>query len=140
MSQVVTQEQLNEMLRVSPFVSSYQFQLLAVDEQECTLSVPFNRRFERAGGVIAGSVFMTAADVAMWLAIAALMGPEELSVTANMNTTFLKSLRGEPFRCTARVLKVGRRQIYRVAECRDFNGELLTHSTLIYSRLGTNRP
>ena len=31
--------------------------------------VPFRREWERPGGIVSGIVFMTAADVAMWLAI-----------------------------------------------------------------------
>jgi acyl-coenzyme A thioesterase PaaI-like protein len=31
--------------------------------------MPFQKAIERPGGIVSGSVFMTAADLAMWLAI-----------------------------------------------------------------------
>ena len=33
---------------------------------ECTLDMPFQEAIERPGGIVSGSVFMTAADVAKW--------------------------------------------------------------------------
>jgi len=57
-------------------------------------------------------VYMTAADVAMWLAIKTKLGLDDASLTAEMKTNFLGSARQESIRCNAKVLKLGRRLIY----------------------------
>jgi urease beta subunit len=46
----------------------------------------------------------------------------------------LGSARHEPFRCTARVVKLGRRLVYGVAESVSGNGRLQTHHSLTYAR------
>ncbi len=51
-----------------------------------------------------------------------------------MKTNFLSSAREEDFRCHAKVLKLGRRLVYGVAECTTLEGKLLTHNTITYIR------
>lgn len=84
--------------------------------------------------MVAGQTFMAAADVAMWLAIITRLGPADGSVTAEMKTNFLSSARQEDFLCHAKVLKLGRRLVYGVAECTTLEGKLLTHNTITYIR------
>lgn len=130
-----TREELNQLLASSPFARVYNFQLDSFASGECTLTVPFDESLERPGGIVAGSVLMTAADVAMWLAIKTLLGPAEVSVTSEMSTTFLSSARLEDVRCTARVVKLGKRFIFGTAECTNIEGKPLTHHTMTYVRI-----
>jgi len=51
-----------------------------------------------------------------------------------MKTNFLNGEREEDILCRAKVLKLGRRLIYGVGECRHREGKLLTHSTITYIR------
>jgi uncharacterized protein (TIGR00369 family) len=115
-------------------VRCYGFQLHSFSDGECTILVPFRKELERPGGIVGGRVFMAAADVAMWLAIITRLGPHDGSVTAEMKTNFLSGAREEDILCHARVLKLGRRLIYGVGECRNIEGKLLTHSTITYIR------
>jgi len=62
------------------------------------------------------------------------LGPGDGSVTAKMKTNFLNGEREEDILCRAKVLKLGRRLIYGVGECRHREGKLLTHSTITYIR------
>jgi uncharacterized protein (TIGR00369 family) len=102
---------------------------------ECTIKAPpFHEEFERPGGTVSGPVFMAAADVATWLAIATRRGPDELWVTVDLKTSFLRAARSEPFTCTARVLRIGRQLAYAVAECVGGDGTVLTRHTAIYAR------
>jgi acyl-coenzyme A thioesterase PaaI-like protein len=77
---------------------------------------------------------MAAADVAMWLAIMTRLGATDGSVTAGMTSAFLGAARREPFRCTARIVKLGRRLVYGVAESVGAGGRLLAHHSLTYVR------
>ena len=112
----------------------YGFRVTAAGEGSCTIAFAFRAELERPGGVVAGTVFMAAADVAMWLAIKTLEGMDDPSVTSQMQTEFLRPARREGFSCTARVLSAGRRKIFGAAECLAGDGRLLAYSTLVYAR------
>ena len=129
-----SEQELALLLTEFPFTRSYGFALHGAADGRCSIDVPFREAFERPGGIVNGLVFIAAADVAMWLAIKTRLGLEDPSVTAEMKTNFLRSARKEGFRCTATVLKLGRRLIYGVAECADGGGRLLAHHTLTYIR------
>ena len=116
------------------FTRNFGFTLKSVGDGECSLNVPFQKAFERPGGIVSGQVFMAAADVAMWLAIKTKLGLNDSSVTAELKTNFLGAAEKEGFCCTARILKLGRRLIYGTVECVDISGRLLTHSTVTYIR------
>jgi uncharacterized protein (TIGR00369 family) len=126
--------ELDQLLSSVAFTRNLGLVLHAIGDGQCSLDVPFQPAFERPGGVVSGQVYMAAADVAMWLAIKTKLGMSDASLTAEMKTNFLSGARKEGFRCTAKVLKLGRRLIYGVAECVDTNGRLLTHHTVTYIR------
>jgi uncharacterized protein (TIGR00369 family) len=134
MSLACSEKELEHLLATVAFTRNFNFVLGEIGDGQCSIDVPFQPDFERPGGVVSGQVFMAAADVAMWLAIKTRLGLNDPSVTAEMKTNFLGAARREQFRCTARVLKLGRRLIYGVAECVDAKGRLLAHSTLTYIR------
>jgi len=130
----VTEEELSRILRASSFAKVYGFKLESFASGECTLVIPFRPDFERPGGIVAGPIFMAAADVAMWMAIMTHLGKDALTVTTELNTSFLSPAKEEDVHCTARVLKLGKTLIYGVAECRGLTGKLLTHHTITYIR------
>jgi uncharacterized protein (TIGR00369 family) len=135
MSLAVTAKELQTLLsHENAFTRPFGFRVESVDDGVCTLDVPFRREWERPGGTVSGIVFMTAADVAMWLAIKTKGGLADTSVTSHMQTSFLRSAKGHGFLCRATVLKVGRRTTYGVAECLTAKGVLLAHHTLTYVR------
>jgi acyl-coenzyme A thioesterase PaaI-like protein len=134
MSLAATEQELRAMMQRAVFARDSGFRLVAVSEGTCTLQVPFTPALERPGGLVGGPAFMAAADVAMWLAVLTRLGSGDGSVTAGLNTTFLGAARRVDFFCTARILKLGRRLIYGVAECVTGEGRLLTHHTVTYAR------
>jgi uncharacterized protein (TIGR00369 family) len=127
-------DELKHLLNDVAFTRNLGIVLHEIADGECSIDVAFQEEFERPGGMVSGQVFMAAADVAMWLAIKTKLGLADASVTAEMKTNFLAGARKSGFRCTAKVLKVGRRLVFGVAECVDANGQLLTHHTVTYMR------
>lgn len=130
-----SEQELVRLLSEVSFTRLYGFTLHHIADGECGIDVPFQEIFERPGGVVGGQVFMAAADAAMWLAIKTRLGLADPSVTAEMKTNFLGGARKEAFRCTAKVLKLGRRLIFGVAECVGVGGRLLAHHTVTYIRI-----
>jgi acyl-coenzyme A thioesterase PaaI-like protein len=98
--------------------------------------LPHKPSLERPGGIINGPALMAAADCAMWVAIKVRIGVENDALTSELNTAFLAPAKGEHVYCTARILKMGRRRIYGVAECHGKAGNLFSHHTITYVRPG----
>jgi uncharacterized protein (TIGR00369 family) len=127
--------ELQKLLGRSRFVGSYGLKLVAVTDAECTIAMPFRRALERPGGTVNGPAFMAAADCAAWLIIKRHIGLEHDAVTSELNTAFLNAARRETVYCTARILKLGRRIIYGIAECHDRRGKIFTHHSVTYVRI-----
>jgi uncharacterized protein (TIGR00369 family) len=136
MPMAVTEEEIRTLIGGANFVTYYNFQFHSIAKGTATILVPYRKEFERPGGVIAGPVYMAAADFAMWLAIATYTGVKETdsTVTIEMKTNFLSGARQEDFLCTAKVLKLGRRVVYGTADCSNAEGKIFTHHTLTYIR------
>jgi uncharacterized protein (TIGR00369 family) len=117
------------------FNAYYRFRVGALGTGECTIEAPYRDEFERPGGGVSGPIFMAAADVAIYLAIATRRGADERWVTVDLKTAFLRAAVREPFTCQACVLRLGRRLAYVVAECARADGALLTHHTATYAQL-----
>jgi uncharacterized protein (TIGR00369 family) len=131
----VTVEALQAILsEQSAFTRGFGFVVRAIEPGVCRLVVPFNPLFERPGGILSGQVYMTAADVALWLAIKTRKGLADPSVTVSMTTSFVSSARREPVICVARVLKFGSRISHGSAECFTEAGVLVAHHALTYMR------
>ena len=130
-----TKRQLQALLERSRFVRSYGFRMVSVDADAATIELPFRRALERPGGIVNGPALMAAADCAMWVAIKSRIGIDRDALTSELNTAFLAPAIAEPVRCTARILKLGKRSIYGVAECHSRAGKLFTHHTVTYVRL-----
>ena len=125
---------LQRLLDAAQFLRPYGFRVVAANQEKCTLELPHRTDLERPGGIINGPALMAAADCAMWLAIKARIGVENDALTSELNTAFLAPAKGQHVYCTARILKMGRRSIYGVAECHGKDGNLFSHHTLTYVR------
>ncbi len=126
-------EELERTLATAPFAEICGFVLVAIDDDSCTLRIPFRPVLERSGGIIGGPVYMAAADVSMWLAIKAQYG-DESPLTSSMVSHFVGRGRRSDVLCRATIVKAGRRLIFGVAECSSDQGALLSHHTVTYMR------
>lgn len=135
MKLAATRKQLQALLDRSRFLRSYAFRIVSLRAGACTIELPFRRTLERPGGIVNGPALMASADCAMWMAIKSVIGVEQDALTSELNTAFLHAAKNEPVRCTARILKLGRRSIFGVAECRSRGGRLFSHHTCTYVRV-----
>jgi uncharacterized protein (TIGR00369 family) len=131
----VTEDELREILEGSRFARIYDFKLDFVDYGECRLLMPFQEALERPDGIVSGPALMAVADVAMWLAIMTRLGKDAPTAPTEITTAFLSSARREDIICAAKVVRLGRSQIYGVAECRNNQGRLIAHHTINYIRI-----
>ena len=92
-------------------------------------------RHLRPGGTVSGPSMFALADVSVYLAILAMIGPKALAVTTNCSIDFMrKPTAGVDMICECRLLKLGR--VLAVGECLLFSEGLdapVARASLTYS-------
>jgi uncharacterized protein (TIGR00369 family) len=85
------------------------FTVLSASVDGVDVRLETGARHLRPGGTVSGPTMFALADVGMYLAVLAQIGPEALAVTTNVSIDFMrKPPEGARLICTARVLKLGR--------------------------------
>jgi uncharacterized protein (TIGR00369 family) len=110
------------------------FQVEQVGEMVARLRQFYHERQLRPGGTISGPAMMTLADTAMWAVLLAMIGPEALSVTTNLNINFLRKPEQKDLIAEVRLLKLGKRlAVGDVTIFSDGDAQPVAHATLTYS-------
>lgn len=85
------------------------FVIERVAPMEVRVRMPVAERHLRPGGTVSGPSMFALADVSIYLAILAMIGPRALAVTTNCSIDFMrKPAAGRDLICEARLLKLGR--------------------------------
>lgn len=80
-----------------------------VGDREITVRLPVDERHLRPGGTISGPTMFALADVTVYLALLAMIGPKALAVTTNCSIDFMrKPAAGVDLIAECRLLKLGR--------------------------------
>lgn len=80
-----------------------------VADHEITVRLPVDDRHLRPGGTISGPTMFALADVTVYLALLAMIGPQALAVTTNCSIDFMrKPAAGRDLIAECRILKLGR--------------------------------
>ncbi len=88
----------------------------------------------RPGGTISGPAMFSLADVAMYAAVLASIGPVAHAVTTNLTINFLRKPDQRDMLGEARLLKLGKRlAVGEIALCSEGETELAAHATATYS-------
>ncbi|EKE45202.1 putative thioesterase superfamily protein [Oceaniovalibus guishaninsula JLT2003] len=85
------------------------FAIERTDGEALVVRLAVSDKHLRPGGTVSGPTMFALADVAIYLAILARIGPVALAVTTNCSIDFMRKPRnGADLRATARLLKLGR--------------------------------
>ncbi len=85
------------------------FAIEALTSDGATIRLRVSERHLRPGGTVSGPSMFALADVGMYLAILARLGPVALAVTTNCSIDFMrKPAAGADMICQTRLLKLGR--------------------------------
>jgi uncharacterized protein (TIGR00369 family) len=88
----------------------------------------------RPGGIVGGPALMSLADYAVWVAVLALIGPEPMTVTVNLNINFLKPVPPGDVIADTRLHKLGKRlAVGDVLMYADGDDEPAAQATVTYS-------
>lgn len=94
--------------REFPQVSG-EFGIEALAPQAITVRLKVGERHLRPGGTVSGPSIFALADVAVYLAVLSMIGPQGLAVTTNASLDFMrKPVAGRDLLAECRLLKLGR--------------------------------
>ena len=106
----------------------------AVNGRTVQMRMTYHERMLRPGGTISGSSMFALADIAMYAAVLAMIGPRPLAVTSNLSINFLRKPCPADMIAEATILKLGRRlAVGEISLRSDGDEELAAHATSTYS-------
>lgn len=98
------------------------------------MRMTYHERHIRPGGTISGPAMMALADLALYVAILAHIGPVALAVTTSLNFNFLRKPEQHDLVADCRLLKLGKRlAIGEVSIFSENSPEVVCHATGTYS-------
>jgi len=98
------------------------------------LRMSYHERHIRPGGTLSGPSIMTLADLALYVAILAQIGPVALAVTTSLSFNFLRKPAQRDLIAECGLLKLGRRLAVGEASIRSDGGsEIVCRATGTYS-------
>lgn len=105
-----------------------------VDDNFARVRLRYHDRHLRPGGTIAGPSLMMLADMAMYMALLAMIGPVALAVTTNLNINFLRKPAQADVIGECKLLKLGKRlAVGEVTMFSDGDADPVAHATVTYS-------
>jgi uncharacterized protein (TIGR00369 family) len=106
----------------------------AVGPLTARLRMTYDERNLRPGGTLSGPSMMALADLALYVAILAQIGPVALAVTTNLSFNFLRKPLARDLIAECRLLKLGKRlAVGEVLLRSDGQAEIACHATGTYS-------
>ena len=106
---VMDKDALTQFLRTDFAQVADDFSVEEVGEMTVTVRLNTQKKHLRPGGTVSGPTMFAIADVSVYLAILAMIGPKALSVTTNCSIDFMrKPEAGRDLICVARLHKLGR--------------------------------
>ena len=106
----------------------------AVGPLTARMRMTYHERHVRPGGTLSGPSIMGLADLALYVAILAQIGPVALAVTTNLSFNFLRKPAPRDLIAECRLLKLGKRLAVGEAAIRsDGETDVVCHATGTYS-------
>jgi uncharacterized protein (TIGR00369 family) len=110
------------------------YHLEEVGPLSARLRMDYHERHLRPGGTISGPSMMALADLALYAAILAQLGPVALAVTTNLNFNFLRKPAQRALIAECRLLKLGKRlAVGEVSIMSEGDPAVVCHATGTYS-------
>lgn len=105
----MTLDELNAFMNEQFPQVSDDFEVLDVAPMHATIRLNVDDKHLRPGGTVSGPTMFALADVSVYLATLAMIGPKALAVTTNISMDFMrKPTSGANLRSETRLLKLGK--------------------------------
>ncbi len=113
----ITVREFEALLREgAPFAATLGVETVELTRERAVFRLPYRADFLRPGGTISGPMMMGLADLAIYGAVLAAVGKQELAVTTSLTINFLRKPPPAPLIAEARLLKLGKRLAVGEAE------------------------
>jgi uncharacterized protein (TIGR00369 family) len=135
-TQIMTVVELGAFLEEQfPQMNSHGHRFIVEAASGCTvwMRMTYHERMLRPGGTISGPAMFALADIAMYAAVLAVIGPCPLAVTTNLSINFLRKPYPGDMIAAATILKLGKRLAVGEISLRSEGDELAAHATSTYS-------
>lgn len=120
--------------QTTPIAALFGFSAEKLGGGRCIVRVPFRPEFTRDGGTVSGPILMALADYALYGAIMSILPDGDKSVTASLNTVFLRRPAPRDVLAEAVLLRCGKRLAYgEVMLYSEGDPEPVAHVTSTYS-------
>ncbi len=126
---------IEKALRKVPFAKLIGIELEKVDPGVAILSLKVRRDLKQNNGVVHGGAMASLIDTAAAFAVISVLPPEERATTADLTISYLRPLTSGRIRCTARILRAGRRLIVVSAEATNAAGNLAATALTTYIKI-----
>ncbi|MEM7732509.1 MAG: PaaI family thioesterase [Pseudomonadota bacterium] len=112
-----------------------QFAIEELDEMEITVRLKVGEQHLRPGGTVSGPSIFALADVAVYMAVMAMTGPEVLAVTTSSSVDFMRKPEGgKDLIARCKLLKLGRvLAVGDVLVFSDGGGDPVARASMTYS-------
>lgn len=120
---------------LAPWVAHLGLRAEAVHDDGVTLRLPFQQAFRHAGGVVCGQVLMSAADTAMIVAIARMLGEFRPMTTVTLTTHFMRPVIDGDVLVRATVKRLGKAVVFGDIELAGADGKLAATASTTYNLL-----
>ena len=117
-----------------PIASTLRMRFVSWGEGTCTVSVPYEKRFDGVFESFHGGILMTIADSVACFAILTLTGPDQALTTTDMNIRFLAPCLSD-VTAVAKVVKHGRTMCPVTVELFDESGKQVALAQVNYMLL-----
>lgn len=132
---MLSAEQIQAIIRTGvPAAEDSDLRIDEVTPKYVRARYPFKSNMVRPGGTLSGPTIMALADAAMFAAILAKIGKQEMAVTSNLNINFLSRPMPDDLVAYAEIVKLGKRLAF--CEVRLFSkgcDDMVAHVTGSYS-------
>lgn len=132
---VMTASEIEALMQeVFPAIPEGLYRIEEVADHYVRMRMPYRDDFLRPGGTLSGPSLMTLVDTAMYFAVLAMIGPEPLAVTTNLNINFMRRPQPADVIAECRLLKLGSRlAVGDVAIYSEGAPDMVAHATCTYS-------
>lgn len=126
---------IEKALQKVPYAKLVGIELEKVEPGVAILGLNVRKDLKQNNGVVHGGAMASLIDTAAAFAVISVLPPEERATTADLTISYLKPVTKGRIRCTARILRTGRRLIVVSAEATDVAGNLSATALTTYIKI-----
>jgi acyl-CoA thioesterase len=128
-------EKAQAVFREVPFIKLLGLRLEELKEGEAILSLKMREELRQPHGVLHGGATASIIDTATAFAVISVLAKDEKATTVDLTVHYLRPVVAGEIKCTARVVRAGRRLLTVSAEVCNEEGKLIATALSTYTKV-----